>query len=155
MWISFFVETCQDVLQIKAALQAIQEAFAATGQSRPLMVSVTMETTGTMLVGSDIAAVVAILEPFPIDVLGLNCATGPEQMKEHVRYLSEHSPFVVSCIPNAGLPENIGGVAHYRLTPTEMKMQLMHFVEDLGVQVIGGCCGTTPAHIGCPGGTRR
>jgi 5-methyltetrahydrofolate--homocysteine methyltransferase len=136
------------VLQIKAALQGIEQAFAKTGQRRPLMVSVTMETTGTMLVGSDIAAVVAILEPFPIDVLGLNCATGPEQMKEHVRYLSEHSPFVVSCIPNAGLPENIGGVAHYRLTPVEMKMQLMHFVEDLGVQVIGGCCGTTPAHIG-------
>ena len=144
----FIVETCQDVLQIKAALQGIEEAFSAAGERRPLMVSVTMETTGTMLVGSDIAAVVAILEPFPIDVLGLNCATGPEQMKEHVRYLSEHCPFVVSCIPNAGLPENIGGVAHYRLTPTEMKMQLLHFVEDLGVQVIGGCCGTTPAHIG-------
>jgi 5-methyltetrahydrofolate--homocysteine methyltransferase len=144
----FIVETCQDVLQIKAALQGIEEAFAKTGQRRPLMVSVTMETTGTMLVGSDIAAVVAILEPFPIDVLGLNCATGPEQMKEHIRYLSEHCPFVVSCIPNAGLPENIGGVAHYRLTPVEMKMQLLHFVEDLGVQVIGGCCGTTPAHIG-------
>ncbi|EDY38775.1 methionine synthase [Cyanobium sp. PCC 7001] len=144
----FIVETCQDVLQIKAALQGIEAAFTATGQRRPLMVSVTMETTGTMLVGSDIAAVVAILEPFPIDVLGLNCATGPEQMKEHIRYLSEHSPFVVSCIPNAGLPENIGGVAHYRLTPLEMKMQLLHFVEDLGVQVIGGCCGTTPAHIG-------
>ena len=144
----FIVETCQDVLQIKAALQGIEEAFATAGERRPLMVSVTMETTGTMLVGSDIAAVVAILEPFPIDVLGLNCATGPEQMKEHIRYLSQHSPFVVSCIPNAGLPENIGGVAHYRLTPTEMRMQLMHFVEDLGVQVIGGCCGTTPAHIG-------
>jgi 5-methyltetrahydrofolate--homocysteine methyltransferase len=144
----FIVETCQDVLQIKAALQGIEEAFAAAGERRPLMVSVTMETTGTMLVGSDIAAVVAILEPFPIDVLGLNCATGPEQMKDHIRYLSQHSPFVVSCIPNAGLPENIGGVAHYRLTPTEMRMQMMHFVEDLGVQVIGGCCGTTPAHIG-------
>ena len=144
----FIVETCQDVLQIKAALQGIEAAFSATGQRRPLMVSVTMETTGTMLVGSDIAAVVAILEPFPIAVLGLNCATGPEQMKGHVRYLSEHSPFVVSCIPNAGLPENIGGVAHYRLTPTEMRMQMMHFVEDLGVQVIGGCCGTTPEHIG-------
>jgi 5-methyltetrahydrofolate--homocysteine methyltransferase len=143
----FIVETCQDVLQIKAALQGIEEAFSVSGQRRPLMVSVTMETTGTMLVGSDIAAVVAILEPFPVDVLGLNCATGPEQMKEHVRYLSAHSPFVVSCIPNAGLPENIGGVAHYRLTPTEMRMQMMHFVEDLGVQVIGGCCGTTPAHI--------
>ncbi|MFN5161257.1 MAG: methionine synthase [Cyanobacteriota bacterium] len=143
----FIVETCQDVLQIKAALQGIEEAFSASGERRPLMVSVTMETTGTMLVGSDIAAVVAILEPFRIDVLGLNCATGPEQMKEHIRYLSDHSPFVVSCIPNAGLPENIGGVAHYRLTPLEMKMQLLHFVEDLGVQVIGGCCGTTPAHI--------
>ena len=144
----FIVETCQDVLQIKAALQGIEAAFTATGQRRPLMVSVTVETTGTMLVGTDIAAVVAILEPFAIDILGLNCATGPEQMKEHVRYLSEHSPFVVSCIPNAGLPENVGGVAHYRLTPLEMKMQLMHFVEDLGVQVIGGCCGTTPSHIG-------
>jgi 5-methyltetrahydrofolate--homocysteine methyltransferase len=143
----FIVETCQDVLQIKAALQGIELAFERSGQRRPLMVSVTMETTGTMLVGSDIAAVVAILEPFPIDVLGLNCATGPEQMKEHIRYLSEHSPFVISCIPNAGLPENVGGVAHYRLTPMEMKMQLLHFVEDLGVQVIGGCCGTTPAHI--------
>ena len=143
----FIVETCQDVLQIKAALQGIEEAFEAAGERRALMVSVTMETTGTMLVGSDIAAVVSILEPFPIDILGLNCATGPEQMKEHIRYLSEHSPFTVSCIPNAGLPENIGGVAHYRLTPTELKMQLMHFVEDLGVQVIGGCCGTTPAHI--------
>ena len=143
----FIVETCQDVLQIKAALQGIEAAFTKTGQRRPLMVSVTMEATGTMLVGSDIAAVVAILEPFPIDVLGLNCATGPEQMKEHIRYLSEHSPFVISCIPNAGLPENIGGVAHYRLTPVEMRMQLMYFIEDLGVQVIGGCCGTTPAHI--------
>ena len=144
----FIVETCQDVLQIKAALQGLEEAMASAKMRRPVMVSVTMETTGTMLVGSDIAAVVAILEPFRIDVLGLNCATGPEQMKEHIRYLSEHSPFVVSCIPNAGLPENIGGVAHYRLTPLQMKMQLLHFVEDLGVQVIGGCCGTTPAHIG-------
>ena len=143
----FIVETCQDVLQIKAALRGIEAAFSKVGERRPLMVSVTMETTGTMLVGSDIAAVLAILEPFPIDILGLNCATGPEQMKEHIRYLSEQSPFTVSCIPNAGLPENVGGVAHYRLQPLELKMQLMHFVEDLGVQVIGGCCGTTPAHI--------
>lgn len=143
----FIIETCQDVLQIKAALTGLEEAFSQAGERRPLMVSVTMETTGTMLVGSDIAAVVAILEPFPIDILGLNCATGPEQMKEHMRYLSSCSPFVVSCIPNAGLPENIGGVAHYRLTPIEMKMALHHFIEDLGIQVIGGCCGTTPAHI--------
>ena len=113
----------------------------------PVMVSVTMETTGTMLLGTDIAAVLSILEPFPIDILGLNCATGPEEMKSHIKYLSEYSPFVVSCIPNAGLPENIGGKAHYRLTPIELKMQILNFVEDLGVRIIGGCCGTTPDHI--------
>ncbi|MBW4493881.1 MAG: methionine synthase [Oscillatoria princeps RMCB-10] len=141
------VETCQDVLQIKAALNAIEEVFQQKGSRIPIMVSVTMETTGTMLVGSDISAVVAILEPYPIDILGLNCATGPDRMSEHIRYLSQHSPFVVSCIPNAGLPENVGGQAHYRLTPMELRMSLMHFVEDLGVQVIGGCCGTRPAHI--------
>ncbi len=141
------LETCQDVLQIKAGLQGLEEAMGAVGRRLPVMVSVTMETTGAMLVGADTAAVVTILEPFPIDVLGLNCATGPDLMKPHVRYFSEQSPFVISCIPNAGLPENVGGVAHYRLTPMEMRMALHHFVEDLGVQIIGGCCGTTPAHI--------
>ena len=100
-----------------------------------------------MLVGSEIGAALTILEPYPIDILGLNCATGPDLMKEHIKYLSQHSPFVVSCIPNAGLPENVGGQAHYRLTPMELRMALMHFIEDLGVQVIGGCCGTRPAHI--------
>ena len=143
----FIVETCQDVLQIKAALNGIEQVFQRKGSRRPLMVSVTMEATGTMLVGSDINAVVAILQPYPIDILGLNCATGPDRMAEHIRYLSQQSPFVVSCIPNAGLPENIGGHAHYKLTPMELRMALMHFVEDLGVQVIGGCCGTRPAHI--------
>jgi 5-methyltetrahydrofolate--homocysteine methyltransferase len=143
----FIVETCQDVLQIKAALNGIEEVFAKKGERRPLMVSVTMETMGTMLVGTEINAVLTILEPFPIDILGLNCATGPDLMKPHIKYLSEHSPFVVSCIPNAGLPENVGGQAHYRLTPMELRMALMHFVEDLGVQVIGGCCGTRPEHI--------
>jgi 5-methyltetrahydrofolate--homocysteine methyltransferase len=143
----FIVETCQDVLQIKAALNAIEEVFAKKGQRIPLMVSVTMETTGTMLVGSDAAAMLTILEPYPIDILGLNCATGPDRMAEHIRYLSQHSPFVISCIPNAGIPENVGGHAHYKLTPMELRMALMHFVEDLGVQVIGGCCGTRPDHI--------
>jgi 5-methyltetrahydrofolate--homocysteine methyltransferase len=143
----FIVETCQDVLQIKAALNAIEAVFEKKGTRLPLMVSVTMETTGTMLVGSDITAVVSILEPYPIDILGLNCATGPDLMTEHVKYLSETSPFVVSCVPNAGLPENIGGHAHYKLTPMELRMALHRFVEDLGVQVIGGCCGTTPDHI--------
>jgi 5-methyltetrahydrofolate--homocysteine methyltransferase len=143
----FLVETCQDVLQIKAALNGIETVFQKKGDRRPLMVSVTMETTGTMLVGSDVAAMLTILEPFPIDILGLNCATGPDRMSDHIKYLSQHSPFVVSCIPNAGIPENVGGQAHYRLTPMELRMALMHFVEDLGVQVIGGCCGTRPEHI--------
>ncbi|MDJ0618517.1 MAG: methionine synthase [Calothrix sp. MO_192.B10] len=143
----FLVETCQDVLQIKAALNAIEEVFAKKGDRRPLMVSVTMETMGTMLVGTEISAVVTILSPYNIDILGLNCATGPDLMKPHIKYLSEHSPFIVSCIPNAGLPENVGGQAHYKLTPMELRMNLMHFIEDLGVQVIGGCCGTRPEHI--------
>ncbi|MEH2338380.1 methionine synthase [Nostoc sp.] len=143
----FLVETCQDVLQIKAALNGIEEVFTKKGDRRPLMVSVTMESMGTMLVGSEISAVLTILEHYPIDILGLNCATGPDLMKPHIKYLAEHSPFIVSCIPNAGLPENVGGQAHYRLTPLELRMSLMHFVEDLGVQVIGGCCGTRPEHI--------
>ncbi|MGD1908798.1 MAG: methionine synthase, partial [Leptolyngbyaceae cyanobacterium] len=141
------VETCQDVLQIKAALNGIEVAFEATGTRLPLMVSVTMEQQGTMLVGTEMAAALAILEPYPIDILGLNCATGPDLMKNHVRHLSEQSPFVISCIPNAGLPENVGGHAVYHLSPVELRISLMHFVEDLGVQVIGGCCGTRPEHI--------
>jgi 5-methyltetrahydrofolate--homocysteine methyltransferase len=141
------VETCQDVLQIKAALNGIEEAFVQLGKRLPLMVSVTMEQQGTMLVGTEMAAALAILEPYPIDILGLNCATGPDLMKDHVKHLSEQSPFAISCIPNAGLPENVGGQAVYRLTPMELRMSLMHFVEDLGVQVIGGCCGTRPEHI--------
>lgn len=143
----FIIETCQDVLQIKAALNAVEAVFNKKGQRIPLMVSVTMEVQGTMLVGSDISAVLSILEPYPIDILGLNCATGPDRMAEHIKYLCEHSPFVVSCVPNAGLPENIGGHAHYKLTPMELRMALMKFVEDWGVQVIGGCCGTRPEHI--------
>lgn len=141
------IETCQDVLQIKAALIAVEEIFEQKQARLPLMVSVTVEAFGTMLVGSEISAALTILEPYPIDIMGLNCATGPTEMKEHIKYLSENSPFIVSCIPNAGLPENVGGQAHYRLTPTELRMQLMHFVEDLGVQVIGGCCGTRTDHI--------
>ena len=141
------VETCQDVLQIKAALNAIEAVFQQQGARLPLMVSITMEVMGTMLVGSEIGAALTILEPFSIDILGLNCATGPDRMKEHIKYLSENSPFAISCIPNAGLPENIGGQAHYHLTPMELRMALMHFVEDLGVQVVGGCCGTRPDHI--------
>ena len=141
------VETCQDVLQIKSALNAIEEVFEKKGDRLPLMVSVTMEQMGTMLVGTEIDAALAILERYPIDILGLNCATGPDLMKDHIKYLAEHSPFIVSCVPNAGLPENVGGQAHYKLTPMELRMALMHFVEDLGVQIVGGCCGTRFDHI--------
>ena len=141
------IETCQDVLQIKSALFASQEVIKSKNIDLPIMISITMETTGTMLVGSDIASALTILEPFNIDILGLNCATGPVQMKEHIKYLADNSPFAISCIPNAGLPENIGGVAHYKLTPLELKMQLMNFIYDYNVQLIGGCCGTTPEHI--------
>ena len=141
------VETCQDVLQIKAALNGILEVFEERGVRLPIMVSVTMEQQGTMLVGTEMAAALAILEPYPIDILGLNCATGPDLMKDHIKHLAEQSPFAISCIPNAGLPENVGGHAVYHLSPMELRMALMHFVEDLGVQVIGGCCGTRPDHI--------
>jgi len=141
------VETCQDVLQIKAALNGILGVFDEMGRRLPIMVSVTIEQQGTMLVGTEMAAALAILEPYPIDILGLNCATGPDLMKDHVRHLAEQSPFAISCIPNAGLPENVGGQAVYHLSPMELRMALMHFVEDLGVQVIGGCCGTRYDHI--------
>jgi 5-methyltetrahydrofolate--homocysteine methyltransferase len=143
----FLVETCMDVLQIKAALNGIETVFAEAGQRIPLMVSATFEEMGTMLAGSDITALVTTLEPYSIDILGLNCATGPDLMSPHIKYLCDTSPFIVSCVPNAGLPENIGGHAHYKLTPIELKIAVMRFVEDWGVQVIGGCCGTSPAHI--------
>ncbi len=142
------IETCQDVLQTKAALGAVQQVFAEKGGIRlPVVVSLTFEVQGTMLVGTEIGAALTILEPYPIDVLGLNCATGPDRMTEHIRYLSKHSPFPISCIPNAGLPENIGGQAHYKLTPEQLRFHLQHFVQDLGVAVVGGCCGTRPDHI--------
>ena len=143
----YIIETCQDILQVKAALNGLEAAFERKGERRPVVVSITIEIMGTMLVGTQIDAALAVLERYPIDVLGLNCATGPDRMKEHIKYLSEHSPFPISCIPNAGIPENVGGQAHYKLTATELRMELMHFVEDLGVQVIGGCCGTGHEHI--------
>ncbi|MEM9154310.1 MAG: methionine synthase [Cyanobacteria bacterium P01_F01_bin.33] len=141
------LETCQDVLQVKAGLSAIEAAFANRDRRLPLMVSVTVEQQGTMLVGSEIGAALTILEPYPIDILGLNCATGPDLMTEHIRYLSENSPFYISCIPNAGLPENVGGHAHYHLSPEDLQVHLQRFVEDFGVSVVGGCCGTRPDHI--------
>jgi len=141
------VETCQDVLQSKAALYGIHDAFTRLRTRVPLIVSVTIESMGTMLLGTEISAALTSLEPYDIDVLGLNCATGPKEMSEHIRTLADTSPIPIFVMPNAGMPENIGGHAHYKLSPEEFTRYLTHFVKDLGVSVVGGCCGTTPEHI--------
>ena len=141
------VETCQDLLQTKSALTAIFEYFKATRQRVPVIAQVTIEAFGTMLMGTEIGAALTALEPFPIDVIGMNCATGPKQMSENVRYLCQNSTLPVSVIPNAGIPENVGGHAHYKETPESLAADLAHFARDLGVNIVGGCCGTTPAHL--------
>jgi 5-methyltetrahydrofolate--homocysteine methyltransferase len=141
------VETCQDLLQVKAALCGIFEFFKAAKRRVPVIVSVTIETQGTMLLGTEISAALTTVEPFDIDVFGMNCATGPKEMSDHVRVLSSSSPLPIFVMPNAGIPENIGGRAHYHLSPDELVRYLSHFVNDLGVNIVGGCCGTTPAHI--------
>jgi 5-methyltetrahydrofolate--homocysteine methyltransferase len=141
------VETCQDVLQAKSALYGIFEYFDQAHRRVPVIVSVTIESMGTMLLGTEISAALISLEPYDIDVIGINCATGPKEMSEHVRTLVESSPKPVFVMPNAGMPENVGGHAHYHLSPEEMEQYLSHFVKDLGVSIVGGCCGTTPKHI--------
>ena len=141
------IETCQDLLQVKTALVACFEVLEELGREVPVMVSVTMERQGTMLVGSDIAAICATLEPFPIFSLGLNCATGPSDMASHIRYLSHNWPQRVSCMPNQGLPEVVDGKTHYPMTPDDFVHHMAQFVEQDGVSVIGGCCGTTSEHI--------
>jgi 5-methyltetrahydrofolate--homocysteine methyltransferase len=141
------IETCQDLLQVKTALLATFEALEAAGRELPVLVSVTMERQGTMLVGSDIAAVCATLEPFPIFSLGLNCATGPVDMASHIRFLSRNWPGRISCMPNQGLPEVVDGKTCYPMSPDEYVRHLRLFIEQDGVSVVGGCCGTTPGHI--------
>ena len=142
------VETCQDILQAKAAIAAARSAFEVCGRRVPLMCQVTMETTGTMLMGTDLAAAVVALEAFPeVDVIGLNCATGPQEMSAHVRYLSQHCRRYLSVLPNAGLPQVIDGRPHFPLTPGELARWLHEFVVKDGVNIVGGCCGTTPAHL--------
>ena len=142
------IETCQDPLQIKAALYACMEYFDGSGRRLPIVVSVTIETMGTMLMGTEIAAAVTLLEPYEIiTMIGMNCATGPKEMEENLRYLCQTSPKPVFVMPNAGIPENIGGHAHYHLTPEEMSKWMRKFIGELGVGMVGGCCGTTPEHI--------
>lgn len=143
----FIVETCQDTLQIKAALSGLFKIMEEKKKKIPVIVQITIESTGTMLVGSDVASAFTSIEPYAIDVIGMNCATGPQEMSSHIRHLCEVSRFPVSCIPNAGIPENVGGKSHYHLSPEELAKTLSHFVLDLGVNIVGGCCGTTSEHI--------
>ncbi len=141
------IETCQDILQVKAATVGTLDALAKTKKDLPVMVQVTVETTGTLLIGTEMNAVITALESYPIASLGMNCATGPQEMSEHVRTLSQQWPRFISVLPNAGLPENDGGRAIYKLTPEELASHLKDFVSRLGVNIVGGCCGTTPAHL--------
>ena len=141
------VETCQDLLQTKAALAAIFELFENQRVKVPVIAQVTIETFGTMLNGTEIGAALTALEPFPIDVIGMNCGTGPKQMADSFRFLCENSPIPVSVLPNAGLPEVKDGKQHYDETPESFAAQVEHFAKDLGANVVGGCCGTSPDHI--------
>jgi 5-methyltetrahydrofolate--homocysteine methyltransferase len=141
------IETVYDVLGAKAAIIGARRAMSELGRTVPLQVQVTIELTGRMLPGTDIAAALATLGAMRPTVLGINCATGPTEMSEHLRYLSEHSPYPISCLPNAGLPSVVDGKMHYDLTPDQLASSLARFVDDFGVQVIGGCCGTTPEHL--------
>src|SRR4051812_5357710 len=141
------VETVYDLLQAKAAIVACRRAMADAGRTVPLMVQVTMETTGRMLVGSEIGAAVTALEAMRPDVLGLNCATGPTEMTEHLRYLQQHARTFLSCLPNAGLPSVVDGHTHYDLTPDGLADAHERFVSEFGLNVVGGCCGTTPEHL--------
>jgi 5-methyltetrahydrofolate--homocysteine methyltransferase len=141
------VETVYDLLQAKAALIACRRAMTRAGRQVPLMVQVTMETTGRMLVGSEIGATLTALEALRPDVIGLNCATGPKEMTEHLRHLSRHARTFLSCLPNAGLPSVVEGATHYDLTPDELAAAHDRFTDDLGVNIVGGCCGTTPEHL--------
>jgi 5-methyltetrahydrofolate--homocysteine methyltransferase len=141
------VETCQDLLQTKAALSAIFSHFAETGRRVPVIAQVTIEVFGTMLNGTEISAALTALAPFPIDIIGMNCGTGPRHMTESIRYLCENAPLPVSVLPNAGLPSVVDGKMHYDETPESFTSQLVHFAKDFGVNIVGGCCGTTPAHL--------
>jgi 5-methyltetrahydrofolate--homocysteine methyltransferase len=141
------VETCQDLLQTKAALRAIFDHFEETRRRLPVIAQVTIELFGTMLNGTEINAALTALAPFPIDVIGMNCGTGPQHMTESIHYLCENAPLPVSVLPNAGLPEVKDGQQHYGETPETFTAQIVHFARDFGVNVVGGCCGTTPAHL--------
>lgn len=144
---AFMVETSQDLLQTKSAINGCRIAILETGIRLPIFVEVTVETTGTMLMGSEIGAALTALEPLGIDMIGLNCATGPTEMSEHLRQLSKHSKIPVMVMPNAGLPVLTADGAYYPLSPDELAIAHEQFVKEFGIALVGGCCGTTPAHL--------
>jgi 5-methyltetrahydrofolate--homocysteine methyltransferase len=144
---AILIETAQDLLQAKAALNGARRAFTAAGTKLPLFAQVTVETTGTMLLGTEIGAALTALEPIGIDAIGLNCATGPAEMSEHLRHLSRHATVTVSCMPNAGLPELTADGAAYPLTPEQLADAHDTFTREFGLGLVGGCCGTTPEHL--------
>src|SRR5256885_10973012 len=142
------VETAQDILEVKAAVAGFERLFREIGRRVPIQAQVTLDTSGRMLLGTDIASSLTTLEALPIDVIGLNCSTGPEHMREPIRYLTTNASRPISCIPNAGLPLNTGtGDAVYPLEPAPMADMLGEFVEKFGVRIVGGCCGTRPEHL--------
>jgi 5-methyltetrahydrofolate--homocysteine methyltransferase len=141
------IETCQDILQVKAAIVGSMDAMKSRKIEIPMMAQVTVEATGTLLIGTEMSAAITALDPYPLASLGMNCATGPQEMSEHVRTLSQLWDRPISVLPNAGLPENVGGNAVYRLTPAELAAHLKDFVTRFGVNIVGGCCGTTPEHL--------
>ena len=142
------IETSQDILEVKAAIAGIHRLFGELGRRVPLQVQVTLDVSGRMLLGTDVASAMTTIEALGVDVIGLNCSTGPEHMREPIRYLSQNATHPISCIPNAGLPLNTGvGEAVYPLEPAPLARALAEFVRDFGVRVVGGCCGTTPEHL--------
>jgi 5-methyltetrahydrofolate--homocysteine methyltransferase len=141
------IETCQDLLQAKIATVGVLEAMRKAGKRLPVQVQVTLQDTGVMLLGTEIGAALTTLEPYEIDAIGLNCATGPAEMNEAVRYLALNSTKEVSVLPNAGMPFAVDGAAVFKLTPKELAGFHKHFVQDYGVRIVGGCCGTTPEHL--------
>ena len=144
---AILIETAQDLLQAKAALIGARRALTESGVDLPVIAQVTVETTGTLLLGSEIGAALTALEPLGIDVIGLNCATGPTEMSEHLRTLSKSTSLVISCMPNAGLPVLTSDGAHYPLTPDELADAHEVFTREYGLSLVGGCCGTTPEHL--------
>lgn len=141
------VETSQDILEVRAQIVGIRRFLRESGASVPIQAQVTLDTSERMLLGTDIAAALAVLDAMRADVVGLNCSTGPEHMRQPVRYLCQHSRVPVSVIPNAGIPHNEGGEAVYPLKPEALARAHDEFVTRIGVSIVGGCCGTTPEHL--------